>query len=76
MAAHTRWANEDPREGTKAATAAGVTTIGYWAHKIDPDGALPEHERTRRAESARAAHYARMQLRSIEARKARAKVSP
>jgi hypothetical protein len=36
--------------------------------QVDPDGLLPEAERTRRAKAAQQAHMARLALRSVQAR--------
>ena len=71
IAAFERWSREDGKEGTRAATEAGVTKLAYWLSKVDPGNDLPDAERIRRAESARRAHYARMQLRSAQVRAAR-----
>lgn len=46
-------------------------------HKVDPDGVLPEAERTRRAEFARREHYTRMARKSVESRRQKkAQASP
>lgn len=68
IAAHSRWASEDPREGTAVARAA---FLDRFEREADPDGVLPREERLRRAESARKAYFARLALASSRARQAR-----
>lgn len=68
LAAHEKWATTDPIEGTAAARAAGPGSIDYWLNKVDPDHMLDDAERTRRAESAKKAHYARLAFKSAQAR--------
>jgi hypothetical protein len=65
MAAYSRWAQQDPREGTAAPRAAS------WArfeNQVDPDRTLSEGERYRRAKAAQNAHMKRMALASSRAR--------
>jgi hypothetical protein len=45
--------------------------VGMFERQVDPDGVLPQAERTRRAEAARKAHYAEMARRSLAARRAK-----
>jgi len=66
LAAHSRWAQDDPREGT---SKARKTFYDSFLTKVDPDGVLPEAERQRRAESARKAHYTKMALASARSRR-------
>ncbi|WP_232110599.1 hypothetical protein [Nocardia wallacei] len=40
-------------------------------HEVDPHGALSPEERARRAEHARKAHFARLALKSAQARRRR-----
>lgn len=68
MAANTRWSREDP--GPNMARARRGFDAKF-AREVDPDGKLPEAERTRRAESARKAHMQRLALASARARAAR-----
>ena len=70
MAAYTRWANEDARDGTAAAREAFMDSF---EKKVDPDGVLPAKERKRRADAARKAHFTKMAYRSWEVRRARKK---
>jgi hypothetical protein len=63
-------ATHDPRETTEAARRA------FWSsfeREVDPDGLLSPQERTRRADHARAAHFARLAYLSARARAARPK---
>jgi hypothetical protein len=46
IAANTRWSKENPKEGIKPARAAYERRF---ESEVDPDGALPESERKRRA---------------------------
>jgi hypothetical protein len=66
LAAHTRWAHQDPVEGT---TAARQAFLSRFEREVDPDGILPEAERQRRAEHARKAYFARLALKSAKARR-------
>lgn len=66
IAAHTKWANTaDP----SAATAPARTAfLARFERQVDPEGILPPAERTRRAESAKSAHFARMAFKSAQSR--------
>lgn len=68
IAAHSKWAVTDPREGTAAARAA---FLDRFEREVDPDGLLAGPERARRAEHARRAYFARLALASAKARAAR-----
>lgn len=68
IAAHSRWAKQDPREGTAVARAA---FLDRFEHEVDPDHLLSPQERLRRAGSARKAYFARLALASSRARSAR-----
>ena len=69
IAAYSLHAQRDARETTAPARAA---FLARFEHMVDPDGVLPEPERTRRATAARKAHFARLALRSAQARRSRA----
>lgn len=70
VAAHTSWANTSDR---KARTAAGTAALlSKFEREVDPDGVLDPAERARRAESARKAHFARLALKSAQARRKKA----
>lgn len=62
---HSRY---DSRELTEAAREAFRSKF---EREVDPEGVLPIEERLRRAEMARKAHFARMALKSAEARRRR-----
>lgn len=66
LAAQTRWAGEDPQEGTRKAREA---FLRGFEDKVDPDRVLPEGERRRRAASLRKAHYTRLALASSKRRR-------
>lgn len=59
----------DPRETTANARAA---FLARFEAEVDPDGALPEAERLRRATMARKAYFARLAYHSAVARMKRA----
>ena len=69
LAAHTRWAQQDSREGTRKARDAFRDSF---LEKVDPDHVLPEEERQRRAESLRKAHFIKMALASARSRRSTA----
>lgn len=57
IAAHSRWAGQDGATGTAKARA---TFLQRFEQQVDPHGELDPAERTRRAESAKRAHFQRM----------------
>jgi hypothetical protein len=67
IGAYTTHSRHDPHALTANARAAFLASFEA---QVDPDGTLPDAERRRRAEAARRAHYARMALKSAEARRA------
>jgi hypothetical protein len=70
LAAHESWAvTADPSARTAPARAA---FLERFERQVDPDGVLDPAARARRAEHARKAHFARMALRSAQARRKRA----
>ncbi len=69
IGAYSLHAQTDSRELTKPARRAFLATFEA---AVDPDGILPEHERTRRALAARKAHFAKLALKSAKARRRRA----
>jgi hypothetical protein len=73
IGAYVMHSRHDPRETTKAGRAA---FMDKFIKEVDPDLSLPEDERLRRAESARKAHFARMALKSAQARAKKAKRGP
>jgi hypothetical protein len=68
IAANEKWARTDPVEGTAKARAKFLASF---LDEVDPDRKLPEAERLRRAENARAAHFTRMAFKSAKARRQR-----
>ncbi len=69
IGAHTLHARYDPRETTAAARRA---FLDRFEREADPDGILPSEERARRARHLRKAYFARLALRSAQARRQRA----
>lgn len=65
IGAHVAHSRHDLKELTQRAREAFLATFD---REVDPECTLPEEERKRRAESARKAHFARLALRSAEAR--------
>lgn len=65
LAAHSKWANTDPVEGTAAARAA---FLDRFEQQVDPAITDPA-ERARRAEHLRKAYMAKLALASAKARK-------
>ncbi len=68
IGAHALHASHDPRETTAKARAAFLARFEV---QVDPDRVLPEEERKRRAEHARKAHFKRLALASVRARRER-----
>ncbi|MDP3712574.1 MAG: hypothetical protein Q8R60_08830 [Mycobacteriales bacterium] len=66
LAAHSKWARTDAREGTAAARKAFADRF---EREVDPDGLLAPEERARRAEHARKAYFTRLALKSAQARR-------
>lgn len=70
VAVHTSWARtSDPSARTAPARAA---FLDRFEREVDPDGILEPAERTRRAEHAKKAHFARLALASAKARRKKA----
>jgi hypothetical protein len=69
IGAHAQKAKYDSRELTKNARAASPGALAYWERQVDPDGQLDPVERSRRAEHARKAHFGRLALASVKARR-------
>lgn len=66
LAAHERWARQDPVAGTAKARQA---FLARFEREVDPEGALSPAERARRAEHARKAYFTRLALASAKARR-------
>lgn len=69
LGAHVKWAQTENR--TAATQAARDGLMRKFEDQVDPDRTLPAAERAKRAESARKAHYQRMALASVKARRAK-----
>jgi hypothetical protein len=73
LAAHTSWANtSDPAGRTAKARRAASERFET---QVDPEGVLTPEERTRRAAHARKAFYTAMALKSVRARRDKARKS-
>ena len=70
LGAYSLHAKHDPRKTT---AKARKTFLDSFLDQVDPDRALPERERLRRAESARKAHFTRLAYLSAKARRGRAR---
>lgn len=69
IAAHESWAKtEDPSARTERARSA---FDARFERQVDPDGVLDPDERARRAAHARKAYFARLALKSAQARRAK-----
>ena len=68
IGAYAQQARHDPRETTRAARLAFNQRF---AVQVDPRGELPELERQRRATAAKKAYFARLALKSAQARQKR-----
>ena len=67
LAAHESWARTaDPSARTEPARRA---LLDRFERQVDPDGVLSPEERVRRAGHARKAYFARLALRSAQARR-------
>jgi hypothetical protein len=67
IAAHDSWARTEDR--TARTAKARQALEDKFVAQVDPDGLLPPAERAKRAENARQAHYKRMALKSVQARR-------
>ncbi len=67
IGAYTSHSRHDVRELTAPARAAFLHSF---EHEVDPDGMLPAEERSRRAQAARKAHFARLAYQSAASRRA------
>jgi len=68
IAAYTLHATRDARETTRTAREA---FLSRFEREVDPDHALPDAERRRRAEAAKKAYFSRLALKSARARRER-----
>lgn len=72
IAAHAMHARNDATETTAKARR---TFLEGFETAVDPDGTLPEPERQKRAAHARKAHFLRLALKSVQARRERAEAA-
>lgn len=70
VAAHTSWAQTEDRPARTA--NARKAMLDKFEQQVDPEGQLSPSERTKRAENARKAYFARLALKSAQARRRRA----
>jgi hypothetical protein len=70
IAASSRWAKEPDRAAATAPARAAFDR--RFVRQVDPDGVLDPDELARRVASAKSAFYARLQLKSAQARRERA----
>ncbi|MBZ4561393.1 hypothetical protein GBO17_21330 [Mycobacterium avium subsp. hominissuis] len=70
IAAHTSWANTENRSARTANARRAAND--RFEREVDPEGKLAPAERAKRAESLRKAYFARLALKSAQARRRRA----
>lgn len=70
IAAHESWSRTPDRPARTA--KARQALLDKFEQQVDPDGTLLPAERARRAEHARKAYFARLALKSAQARRRRA----
>ena len=68
-AVHESWARTEDRSARTA--PARKAALDRFERQVDPDGVLAPTERARRAESLRRAYFARLALKSAQARRRR-----
>ncbi len=69
IAAHESWAHTESRSARTA--PARKAALDRFEREVDPEGVLPPAERAKRAENARKAYFARLALKSAQARRVR-----
>ncbi len=69
IGAYSLHAQRDSRETTQAARRA---FLSKFLDEVDPNHVLPDAERLRRAAAARSSHFAKLALRSVQARRKKA----
>jgi hypothetical protein len=67
IAAHESWAKTTDRAARTANARRAM--LDKFEQQVDPDGTLQPAERARRAEHARKAHFKRLALKSVQARR-------
>jgi hypothetical protein len=73
LGAYSQWAKEPDRSARTA--KARQAFRDRFEREVDPDGTLPTQVRAQMAEAARSAFYTRLQLKSAQARSARARAA-
>jgi hypothetical protein len=73
IAAHDRWGHTADRAAATAPARAAF--LNRFEREADPDGVLPPDVRAKLAANLMSAHFARMALKSAQARRARGTVS-
>lgn len=68
VAAHTLHSKVDSKKHTEPARLASPGNIAYWQNDVDPENKLSPRERTRRAESAKKAHFTSLSFKAARAR--------
>lgn len=68
-AAHSMHSQYDSKVVSQPARDASPGSDAYWERQVDPDGVLDPQERARRAGHAKKAHFARLALKSAQARR-------
>ncbi len=67
IASYTSWANtKNPSARTAPARQAA---LDRFEKQVDPEGVLTPEERQRRAQAAKKAHFSRLALKSVQARR-------
>lgn len=69
IGAHQSWAHTEDRSARTA--PARKAALDRFEREVDPEGVLPPAERAKRAENARKAYFARLALKSAQARRVR-----
>jgi hypothetical protein len=69
IASHESWANTADRAGRTAPARKAFSD--RFERQVDPDGTMDPTDRARRAEHAKSAYFARLSLKSAQARRAR-----
>jgi len=69
IGAHESWARTEDRSARTA--KARKAALDRFEREVDPNGELTQQERAKRAEHARKAYFARLALKSAQARRTR-----
>jgi hypothetical protein len=66
-----RWANTPVEERREKLAKAQAAFLTRFEREVDPEGVLPPEERAFRAAHAKRAYFAKLALRSVQARRAK-----